>query len=146
MKTNNNFQISGFVVNDATINQFAKASVARFGLSVGRLEKNGEKDSRVSAIMNIEAWKSNEASDALNILTKGKRIAVEGYFKPEEYTDKDGVLRFRIGKFKEYPVVQVCKENPSYIKWLFTPNNGDNICTNLTKKAIKTAYYANSNK
>ena len=23
MKTNNNFQISGFVVNDATINQFA---------------------------------------------------------------------------------------------------------------------------
>ena len=62
------------------------------------------------------------------------------------YTDKDGVLRFRIGKFKEYPVVQVCKENPSYIKWLFTPNNGDNICTNLTKKAIKTAYYANSNK
>ena len=84
MKTNNNFQISGFVVNDATINQFAKASVARFGLSVGRLEKN-------SAIMNIEAWKSNEAADALNILTKGKRIAVEGYFKPEEYTDKDGV-------------------------------------------------------
>ena len=91
MKTNNNFQISGFVVNDATINQFAKASVARFGLSIGRLEKNGEKDSRVSAIMNIEAWKSNEASDALNIITKGKRIAVEGYFKPEEYTDKDGV-------------------------------------------------------
>ena len=37
MKTNNNFQISGFVVNDATINQFAKASVARFGLSIGRL-------------------------------------------------------------------------------------------------------------
>ena len=91
MKTNNNFQISGFVVNDATINQFAKASVARFGLSIGRLEKNGEKDSRVSAIMNIEAWKSNEASDSFNILTKGTRVTVEGYFKPEEWTDKDNV-------------------------------------------------------
>lgn len=57
------------------------------------------------------------------------------------YTDKNGILRFRIGKFKEYPVVDVCKNNPGYIKWLFTPNNGDNVCTNITKNAIKRAYY-----
>ena len=87
----NNFQISGFVVNNATINQFATASIARFGLSVRRTEKNGDAEKKVSAILNIEAWKSNEASDSFNILTKGTRVTVEGYFKPEEWTDKDNV-------------------------------------------------------
>ena len=46
----NNFQISGFVVNNATINQFATASVARFGISVRRTEKNGDSEKKVSAI------------------------------------------------------------------------------------------------
>ena len=91
MKTMNNFQISGFVVNNATINQFATASIARFGLSVRRTEKNGDAEKKVSAILNIEAWKSNEASDSFNLLTKGTRVTVEGYFKPEEWTDKDNV-------------------------------------------------------
>ena len=59
MKTMNNFQISGFVVNNATINQFATASVARFGISVRRTEKNGDSEKKVSAILNIEAWKIN---------------------------------------------------------------------------------------
>ena len=77
MKTMNNFQISGFVVNNATINQFATASIARFGLSVRRTEKIGDEEKKVSAILNIEAWKSNEAADAFNILTKGARVLVE---------------------------------------------------------------------
>ena len=72
MKTVNNFQISGFVVNNATINQFATATIARFGLSVRRTEKNGNEEKKVSAILNIEAWKSNEAADAFNLLTKGQ--------------------------------------------------------------------------
>ena len=91
MKTMNNFQISGFVVNNATVNQFATSSIARFGISVRRTEKNGDSEKKVSAILNIEAWKSNEASEAFNILTKGARVTVEGYFKPEEWTDKENV-------------------------------------------------------
>jgi single-strand DNA-binding protein len=87
----NNFQISGFVVNNATINQFATASVARFGISVRRTEKIGDTEKKVSAILNIEAWKSNENAADLNLLTKGKRLTVEGYFKPEEWTDKENV-------------------------------------------------------
>ena len=47
MKTVNNFQISGFVVNNATINQFATATIARFGLSVRRTEKNGDEEKKV---------------------------------------------------------------------------------------------------
>ena len=91
MKTMNNFQISGFVVNNATINQFATASVARFGISVRRTEKVGDEEKKVSAILNIEAWKSNESADSFDLLKKGTRLSVEGYFKPEEWTDKDNV-------------------------------------------------------
>ena len=102
----NNFQISGFVVNNATINQFATASIARFGLSVRRTEKIGDEEKKVSAILNIEAWKSNEAADAFNILTKGARVLVEGYFKPEEWTDKDNVnhntIKLVATKFSEF--------------------------------------------
>lgn len=87
----NNFQISGFVLNNATINQFATASIARFGISVRRTEKIGDEEKKVSAILNIEAWKSNEAADAFDLLKKGTRLSVEGYFKPEEWTDKDNV-------------------------------------------------------
>ena len=87
----NNFQISGFVVNNATVNQFATSSIARFGISVRRTEKNGDSEKKVSAILNIEGWKSNEDADAFNLLTKGTRLTVEGYFKPEEWTDKENV-------------------------------------------------------
>ena len=76
----NNFQISGFVVNNATINQFATASVARFGISVRRTEKNGDAEKKVSAILNIEAWKNNDDAEAFNLL-----------IKPEEWTDKENV-------------------------------------------------------
>jgi len=75
--------------------------------------------------------------ESVEQITQMMQTSPEGFV----YTDKDGVLRFRIGKFKEYPVVDVCKNNPSYIKWLFTPNNGDNIITSITKKAIKNEYY-----
>ena len=87
----NNFQISGFVVNNATVNQFATASVARFGISIRRTEKIGDTEKKVSAILNIEAWKSNENAADLTLLTKGTRLTVEGYFKPEEWTDKENV-------------------------------------------------------
>ena len=59
-KIENNFTVSGFVGKDAEIRQFANASVARFSLAVGRQEKNGEETNRVSAFMNMEAWRKNE--------------------------------------------------------------------------------------
>ena len=117
MKTVNNFQISGFVVNNATINQFATATIARFGLSVRRTEKNGDEEKKVSAILNIEAWKSNEAADAFNLLTKGKRIMVEGYFKPEEWTDKDNVnhntIKLVATKFSEVTEEEKTDDTPA---------------------------------
>ena len=90
-KIENKFAITGFVTKDAEIRQFTNTSVARFPLAVARQEKNGEESERVSALMNIEAWRKNENAGSFDQLTKGTLLTVEGYFKPEEWTDKDGV-------------------------------------------------------
>ena len=55
-KIENNFAVTGFVGKDAEIRQFTTASVARFSLAIGRNEKNGEENNRVSAFVNVEAW------------------------------------------------------------------------------------------
>lgn len=95
-KIENKFAITGFVAKDAEIRQFTNTSVARFPLAVARQEKNGEESERVSALMNIEAWRKNENAGSFDQLTKGTLLTVEGYFKPEEWTDKDGVSHNRI--------------------------------------------------
>ena len=89
-KIENNFTVTGIVGKDAEIRQFATASVARFPLTIARTEKNGEENNRVSAFMNIEAWRKNENAESFNKVTKGTMLTIEGYFKPEEWSDKDG--------------------------------------------------------
>lgn len=95
-KIENNFAVTGFVGKDAEIRQFTNASVARFPLAVSRLEKNGEESNRVSAFINFEAWRKNENTGSFGQLTKGTMLTIEGYFKPEEWADKDGVKHNRI--------------------------------------------------
>ena len=111
-KIENNFAVTGFVGKDAEIRQFSTTSVARFSLAVGRTEKNGEETTRTSAFMNIEAWRKNENRDSFDRLTKGAMITVEGFFKPEEWTDQEGVKHNRVvlvaNKFYTTPD----KENP----------------------------------
>ena len=92
----NNFAVSGFVGKDAEIRQFANTSVARFPLAVSRQEKSGEETKRVSAFINVEAWRKNANTESLDQITKGTLLTVEGYFKPEEWTDRDGVKHNRI--------------------------------------------------
>ena len=89
MKSVNSFEVTGFVVNDAKVNKFENASVARFGLAIVRTEGKDDKKKRTSAILNVEIWRSNKNTADLDILAKGNRITVKGFFKPEEYT-KDG--------------------------------------------------------
>lgn len=95
-KIENNFAVTGFLGKDAEIRQFTNASVARFPLAVSRQERNAEETNRISAFMNIEAWRKNENTGSFDILTKGTMLTVEGYFKPEEWIDKDGTKRNRI--------------------------------------------------
>ena len=86
MKSVNSFEVTGFIVNDAKVNKFNNASVARFGLSIARTEGKDENKKRTSAILNVEIWRSNKNAADLDLLKKGNRITVKGFFKPEEYT------------------------------------------------------------
>ncbi len=114
-KYENNFAVTGYVAKDAEVYQFTNTSVARFPLAVARQEKIGEETKRISAFMNIEAWRKNENSGAFDQLTKGTLLTVKGYFKPEEWTDKDGVQHNRIVTVavKFYPAVEKEEEVPS---------------------------------
>ena len=95
-KIENNFIVTGFVGRDAEIRQFTNASVARFSLALSRQEKNGEELTRVSAFMNVEAWRKNDHTESFDKLTKGTLLTVEGFFRPDVWEDKDGVKHNRI--------------------------------------------------
>lgn len=95
-KIENNFTVTGFVGNDAEIRKFTTASVARFSLAVSRQEKNGEDPHWVSAFINMEAWRKNEHTESFDKLVKGNIITVEGYFKPDEWTDQQGTKHSRV--------------------------------------------------
>ena len=95
-KTENNFTVTGFVGKDAEIRQLTTASVARLSPAIGRNEKNGEENSRVSAFVNEEAWRKNENAESFDKLTKGAMLTLEGFFKPEEWSDQEGVKLNRV--------------------------------------------------
>ena len=76
--------------------------------------------------------------ESIDSTTQHTQISPEGFVTINE----EGTLVFNVGKYKLHPVAEVCKKDPGYIKWLFTPNNGDNVITNITKRAIKKDYYA----
>ena len=84
-KIENNFAVTGFVGKDAEIRQFTTAS----------------------AFINVEAWRKNENAESFDKLTKGAMLTVEGYFKPEEWSDQEGVKHQRVllvaTKFYETP-------------------------------------------
>lgn len=89
-KMENNFVVSGFVAVDATVNKFDTTSVARFPLSISRKETVKGEEVRKSALANVEAWRKNDNVAEFDCMKKGTLVTVEGYFKPEEYTGKDG--------------------------------------------------------
>lgn len=96
-KMENSFVVSGFVGKDASIHQFSTASVARFPLAISRTEKSGEETTRTSCFhKRFETWRKNENTTSFDRLVKGALLTIEGYFKPEEWQDADGVKRNRV--------------------------------------------------
>ena len=86
---NEQFTISGFVVNNAEVHNFEKSSIARFGISYRTSVKKDDQEIKLSDILNIETWIKNDDTATLDLLQKGKLIKVEGFFKADTYT-KDG--------------------------------------------------------
>ena len=87
---------TGFAGQAASIHQSTTASVARFSLAISRNEKNGDENSRTTAFMNVEAWRKNENTSSFDRLVKGALLTIEGYFKPEEWQDAEGVKHSRV--------------------------------------------------
>jgi len=98
MKQNvNNFAVSGFVGADAQVRNFENTSVARFSLAISHAEKTEGKPTYTSAFLSIEAWRKNSNLTSFELLKKGTHLTVEGYLKPEEWTDAEtGTKRNRI--------------------------------------------------
>ncbi|MCI1648663.1 MAG: single-stranded DNA-binding protein [Bacteroides sp.] len=93
----NQFSVSGFIGQDATVRNFEKSSVARFSLAVSKGEKDKDgKTQYTSAFVSIEAWRKNENLASFDLLKKGQMITINGYFKPEQWTAEDGTLKNRV--------------------------------------------------
>ena len=85
----NNFTVTGYVCKDAEVTNFKKAAIARFGIIIKHTENRGNETIMISSILSLETWVKKDDSTTLELLKKGKKIKVEGFFKPESYT-KDG--------------------------------------------------------
>ena len=46
--------------------------------------------------MNVEAWRKNENTLSFDRLIKGVLLTVQGYFKPQEWQDAEGVKHNRV--------------------------------------------------
>ena len=118
-KIENSFAVTGRICRDAEIHLFEIVKVAHFSIVVSRIGKINEEKTFVSSFMGIEAWRKNEALDSFDVLKKGELITVEGYFKPEEWTDsKSGEKRNRIVMVatKFYPAPEKEEEKPDQPK------------------------------
>ena len=89
MNASSNFTVVGFICKDAEVRNFEKSSIARFGVSIKTTEKKGGVEITSSSIQNFETWIKNDDQALLDLLKKGKRVKVEGFFKSETY-QKDG--------------------------------------------------------
>ena len=85
----NSFVVTGFVGKDAEIRSFENASVARFSLAVSRPQKSGEDTTYTSAFLQTEIWRKSATSKTFDLMKKGQHITIEGFFKPEEWTDTE---------------------------------------------------------
>lgn len=103
----NSIIITGFVAKDAEIHACTNSDVARFPLAVGRKETRDGSEVRVSAFLNVEAWRKS-GSDSFGLLKKGTLLTVEGFLKPQEWTDKNGNRQngFRMVAMKFYETVE----------------------------------------
>ena len=118
-KIENSFAVTGRICRDAEIHLFEIVKVAHFSIVVSRIGKINEEKTFVSSVMKVEAWSKMEDRYAFWILQKDVLITVEGYFKPEEWTDsKSGEKRNRIVMVatKFYPAPEKEEEKPDQPK------------------------------
>ena len=85
----NSFVVTGFVGKDADIRGFENSAVARFSLAVRHGQKTGETTTYSSAFLQTEIWRKSADCKTFSLLKKGTLLTIEGFFKPEEWTDEE---------------------------------------------------------
>lgn len=114
-KIENSFAITGYICKDAEIRNFENASVARYSVIIRRGDKKTEDST--AAFLAAETWRKNEDLSTFDLLKKGsKMVTLEGYFKPEEWNDKEsGEKRNRVIMVasKVYPAIELPDEEPA---------------------------------
>lgn len=114
----NSFKVTGFIGKDAIIRSFENSAVARFSLAVSRGQKSGEEVTYTSAFMQTEIWRKNAENKTFDLLKKGNHVTIEGFFKPEEWTDEETgqkrhhlvLVTTRVEKVEESPKEEVASE------------------------------------
>lgn len=89
MKTVNQFSVSGIICKDAEVKNFEKSNLAQFGIIIKSYKKVGKKTETTTAILNSEMWIKKEDTKTIELLKKGKVVVIEGFFKVEQYTNKE---------------------------------------------------------
>lgn len=84
MKTTNSFAVAGRLAADAEVKNFTNSNKASFRIAVS----SKKDDKTTTGWVNLEAW--NKDAKAFENLKKGTLIQFNGFFRPEEYTDKEG--------------------------------------------------------
>ena len=118
MNASNNFTVVGFICKDAEVRNFEKSSLARFGVSIKTTEKKGGVEITSSSIQSFESWIKNDDQAILDLLKKGKRVKVEGFFKSETcQKDSKGQLPPK-NKPPTFQKVKQKEEEPAVLKTL----------------------------
>lgn len=84
MKTTNSFAVAGRLAADAEVKNFTNSNKASFRIAVS----SKKDDKTTTGWMNLEAWSKDP--EAFATLKKGTLVQFNGFFRPEEYTDKEG--------------------------------------------------------
>lgn len=80
-----------------SVSSLLRASHVSPPLSIAQMDKNAKEPKRISALVNVEAWRKNENARTLDRLVKGTLVTVKGFFKPTEWVDREtGQTRQRV--------------------------------------------------
>jgi DNA polymerase-3 subunit epsilon len=87
-------------------------------------------------VFKYQLMEVEDTYDTINEWNENRLFAPEGFIRDAAAPGEPTRIVFYTGKYSGSDFLQVCKDDPSYIKWYM-----ENIASNYTKKKLKS-YYA----
>ena len=92
MNERNLIKLVGNLCKDAEVVKVGNVKIAKFGIFVDQQKKEGQEQGP-SHILGFERLIGKNDQHIVDILKKGKTVAIEGFFKAESFEDKQGNLK-----------------------------------------------------